>query len=204
MNWQKIQREIRIQQLGKYNDWKEQIAKDCFNRCVYCSIHENPWGGIDNFHIDHFKPKSKFSELTNIIYNLYYSCPICNRFKSDDWKNECQFDLDIIGYPDPSDHNYQTIFEMDSTTFELKGKFESSKYLIDRLYLNRPQLILERREFILNKRVETLINDTSKLLNQKNLNKDFYVKYGKICTALSLLMIRRQEVRPYRLEDIRK
>ncbi|MBB1644948.1 HNH endonuclease [Sphingobacterium sp. UME9] len=204
MNWQKIDRNSRIQQQGKYNNWKEQIAKDCFHRCVYCSIHESPWGGIDNFHIDHFKPKSKFSELTNVIYNLYYSCPICNRFKSDDWQNDCIANLDVIGYPDPSEHDFQKLFEIDMTTFKLKGNFKSSRYVINRLYLNRPQLILERREFFLNKKAEILISEFRDLVTQKNLNRGFLKKYIELSMDLSLLILKRNEISPYRLVDIRK
>ena len=77
MNWNKIDNKIRKQpKTGEYSDWKQQIADDCFNKCVYCSIHESPWGGIDHFHIEHFRPKSKFDKLKNIIQNLFHCCPV--------------------------------------------------------------------------------------------------------------------------------
>ena len=101
MNWKLVNKDPTTQpKRGTYSDWKEQIAQECYNQCVYCSIHESQFGGINNFHIDHFRPKSIFKNLENDICNLFYSCPICNRFKSDDWPNEPN--LDTISYPDPS------------------------------------------------------------------------------------------------------
>ena len=114
MNWKQIDRESRIQNEGVYSEWKQQISNDCYNQCVYCSIHEMPWGGIDHYHIDHFRPQSKFEDLVNIITNLYHCCPICNKFKSNDWKNEPN-DLDRICYPDPSDYNYTDLFNLDTS-----------------------------------------------------------------------------------------
>ena len=78
MNWKQIDNSKRIQHKGLYSNWKQQISEECYNQCVYCSIHENPWGGIDHYHIDHFRPQSKFKALKNTITNLYYACPICN------------------------------------------------------------------------------------------------------------------------------
>lgn len=38
---------------------------------------------IDNFELDHFKPKSdeRFASLAADYYNLYYSCHVCNHYK---------------------------------------------------------------------------------------------------------------------------
>ena len=115
MQWKKIDKTLRVQKAGVYSDWKQQISDDCYNQCVYCSIHENPWGGIDHYHIEHFRPQSKFEDQTNIITNLYLACPVCNRFKSDDWPNE-PTDLNILCYPDPSDYDYSELFQFDPQT----------------------------------------------------------------------------------------
>ena len=146
MNWKLVVKDTKNQPAtGSYSDWKEQIAEECFYQCVYCSIHESQFGGINNYHIDHFRPKSfpEFKSLENDICNLFYSCPICNRFKSDDWPAEP--DINIISYPDPSKINYSDLFVM-TDNYEIFGKYTSSKYLVIRLFLNRAQLIMERRE----------------------------------------------------------
>ncbi|MBP6023291.1 HNH endonuclease [Ferruginibacter sp.] len=202
MNWKQIQKNTRVQNEGVYTDWKQQISDDCFNQCIYCSIHENPWGGIDHYHIEHFRPKSKFEELEHIITNLYHACPICNKFKSDDWPNEND-DLNKVCYPDPSDYNYTDLFEFDNKTHTLVGKYKSSTYLINRLYLNRPQLTYERREQFLKIKAEALINDAKELIDlidDVGLIKDAFRTIANLSQHLHI----RGNIPPYKLVEIRK
>jgi hypothetical protein len=205
MHWKQIDSTVRIQpNAGSYNDWKEQIAEDCNKRCVYCSIHEEPWGGIDHYHIDHFRPKSKeeFKVLLNSITNLYYACPVCNRFKSDDWPNDCD-DLEKACYPDPSFHNYSTLFSLDEKNYNISGLYVASKYIINRLYLNRPQLVYERREFNLKLKAEVLLADARNLLeisDDLGLIKQLSFLIIKITQHLLI----RDQIRPYKLAEIRK
>lgn len=202
MNWKLIDRTKRIQLDGVYTAWKQQIAEDCYNQCVYCSIHESPWGGIDHYQIDHFRPSSKFSNLQNTITNLYYSCPICNKFKSDDWQNEPD-NLDVICYPDPSDHNYSDLFNLDLDNYNLQGKFVSSRYVINRLYLNRPQLVYERRESLLNLKFKSLLEETSALLSECE-DHDLRNQYINLSLRLQKFMLSRANITPYKLSEIRK
>lgn len=207
MNWKIIDRVSRIQpNSGCYSDWKEQIASDCYHQCVYCSIHEGQFGGINNFHIDHFRPKSKkkFKHLENDINNLFYSCPICNRFKSNDWPNEP--DLNSICYPDPSFTDYSEIFQINSES-KIQGKFVASDYIAIRLYLNRPQLIFERRESKDTKKASELIYQISALIdNQQEMISalDAYKTLNQIQTKIRELVDKRKFIRPYELKDIRK
>ena len=202
MQWKKIDKTLRVQKAGVYSDWKQQISDDCYNQCVYCSIHENPWGGIDHYHIEHFRPQSKFEDQTNIITNLYLACPVCNRFKSDDWPNE-PTDLNILCYPDPSDYDYSELFQFDPQTHTLIGRYTSSKYLINRLYLNRPQLVYERREHFLKLKAEALINDAKKLIESCDdiaLVKQAFDLIANITQHLHT----RANISPYKLIEIRK
>lgn len=202
MNWRKIDRNSRVQNEGVYSDWKQQISDDCFNQCVYCSIGEQPWGGIDHYHIEHFKPKSKFAELENIITNLYHACPICNRFKSDDWPNETG-DLDKICYPDPSDFDYNDLFVQSASDFKLSGKNIASNYIINRLYLNRPQLIFERREAKLSAKADNLMNETSELI-KNGIAPELLTEFALLSIEMHSHLSKRREIVPYRLSDIRK
>lgn len=202
MNWKIIEKDKRVQKRGVYSDWKQQISDDCHNQCVYCSIHENPWGGIDHYHIEYLRPQSKFKKLENTITNLYHACPICNKFKSDDWPND-NYDLGKICYPDPSDHNYSDLFEFDHNTHSLIGKNVASTYLINRLYLNRPQLTYERREQFLKIKAEALINDAKKLIelmDDINLAKQAFVIIANLTQHLHY----RGNIPPYKLKEIRK
>lgn len=202
MNWQKIDKAKRKQESGEYNEWKEQIAADCYYMCVYCSIHESHWGGIDHYHIDHYKPKSKFPNLINTITNLYYACPVCNRFKSDDWQGDSN-DLNVICYPDPSDHDYRDLLKMDLQSYILIGKYTSSKYLINKLYLNRPQLIYERRENCLRSKAQKLISETAELIKLCN-DIDIVKEAFEIIASITQHIHAKSNIRPYKLVDIRR
>ena len=129
---------------GVYSDWKVPIATNCRNQCVYCTISEGEYGGIDNFHIEHFRPKSIFGALENEIDNLFLACAICNRFKSDEWPGEPQIAGNTATFLDPSTANYHShiSFAPDAT---LSGQTVAGIYIIERLFLNRGQLIISRR-----------------------------------------------------------
>jgi hypothetical protein len=202
MKWKLIPKTKRVQGIGVYSEWKQQISDDCFNQCVYCSIHESPWGGIDHYHIDHYRPKSKFVELEHVITNLYHACPICNRFKSDDWPDDSD-DLHKVCYPDPCEHNYSDLFELDPVTYHLSARDVAPNYVINRLYLNRPQLIYERREFVLRVKAEALINDTKRLVELSN-DIDLIKKAACLIADLVQHLQLRADITPYRLKDIKK
>ena len=161
-----------------------------------------PWGGIDHYHIDHFRPQSKFEDLVNIITNLYHCCPICNKFKSNDWKNEPN-NLETICYPDPSDHNYNELFKLDTSNFTLDGKYLAATYLINRLYLNRPQLVYESREHFLNSRYKILIKETEALISECEDN-ELKNETIKTIIRISQFLLSRDKVPPYKLEEIKK
>lgn len=203
MNWKQINNSNRIQPSGVYKEWKQQISDDCFNQCVYCSIHENPWGGIDHYHIEHFRPKSIFEELENTITNLYHACPICNRFKSDDWPSDNTNDLDQICYPDPGEYNYSDLFEYDTNTHTLKGKYKASEYLVLRLYLNRPQLIHERRERLLTLKWHALMEEINENILKIN-DIELYKEMSQISYKITAHLQIRSNIVPYKLEEIRK
>ncbi len=207
MNWKLIVKDIKKQPaIGTYTDWKEQIAEECFFQCVYCSIHESQFGGIDHYHIDHFKPKIKFPKHINDILNLFYTCPICNRFKNDDWPGEP--DLNTISYIEPSKYDYALLFDLNKD-FELEGKYTASKYMVLRLYLNRAQLILERREAHrrnreseLRESINTLLLDVDKL--DKDYAFEIVMSVTQVFNNLLTLEQKKREIRQYKLSDIRK
>lgn len=207
MNWKLICKNQNNQPTtGTYSDWKEQIAEECFYQCVYCSIHEAQFGGIDHYHIDHFRPKSKFPESIEDILNLFYTCPVCNRFKSDDWPGEP--DLNTTTYIDPSKINYSELFYL-KTDFEIVGNYTASKYIILRLYLNRSQLIFERRES--SKRIQEIkLRESINVLIEQigELDTKYALETLKNITAIynNLLTLeqKKREIRPYQLLDIRR
>ncbi|MBI1765278.1 MAG: hypothetical protein HYR56_28015 [Acidobacteria bacterium] len=173
MKWKRISKENTQQPAsGTYNDWKEFLANEGFNQCVYCAIHEAAFGGQRNFHVEHYRPKSKFASLVNDIFNLYYACAICNVFKSDDWPSEPCADHSLIFYPNPSEVDYDTLFDIDLNTGLVSGKFVVSRYLVEQLHLNRDQLVLERRTFFIYEQIGQMREALRQLTNELMLIGD--------------------------------
>lgn len=208
MNWRLILKDKANQpENGTYTDWKEQIAEECFYQCIYCSINEAQFGGIDHYHIEHYKPKSieRFKALENDICNLFYSCPICNRFKSNDWPNDAD-DLDTICYPDPSEYDYSELFDISIDDYKVYGKYVSTKYMTERLYLNRPQLLYERRETVLQQRADNVTKAIESLQEMIDIQEDLLLLKESNKGIIELLKTtqKRNNIRPYKLAEIRK
>ena len=70
---------------NNYRDYKNELRHDFRNRCGYCDALDEYFGGRHGSHIDHFAPRSLFPTLETEYENLVYSCPFCNRAKSNKW-----------------------------------------------------------------------------------------------------------------------
>ncbi len=86
---------------ASYISFKPYIRADFNKRCGYCDDLDFYHGGSRGYQIDHFKPHSiaRFSALKEEYSNLVYSCPFCNRAKSNKWE-------DTDGFIDPCDEEY--------------------------------------------------------------------------------------------------
>jgi len=208
MNWKKIEKAPgKKPPTGTYSDWKPLLAEEGFNQCVYCAIPESLLGGIRNFHVEHYRPKSKFSNLENDYSNLFYACPICNTFKSNDWPSEPVEDHSVASYPNPSEVDYNTLFESDTQKGLIKGKNVAAKYIQEKMFLNRPQLITERRvHFLLNRGCKE-IEETKKILEKFQIDTD-YRQYSKAFMDLWIgfdkLLKTLYEIPRYQMNDIKK
>jgi hypothetical protein len=209
MRWKRVAFDRVQPAKGKYSDWKTGIANDCFQQCVYCAISESAYGGIDNFHIDHLKPRSRFEDLEHIITNLFLACAICNRFKSDDWPGEHSADHSQPSYPDPSGYDYNDLFTIDLNTYAVSGQFPATTYLTEKLYLNRPQLLIERRSSFLNERLiklEESMRGLLELLTDVDLPETNELLKRLLAGMVQLLQLKREAdtARPYEREDVRR
>jgi hypothetical protein len=169
---------------------------------VYCAIPEGRFGGIRNFHIEHFRPKAKFPKLENIIANLYLACAICNVLKSDDWPAEPVANHSRAAYPDPSLTDYNAILVISSSTHEVRSPKVAGKYLIERVLLNRAQLILERR---LAAMVSSL-NEFETWLNaaMRDMTKEELQITVGVLQEVSRVKTKTLEARPYRDPDTKR
>lgn len=70
-----------------YAHYRDHVAKDCQDRCVYCDAHCDEVGGAEAMQLDHFRPESfdEFQALVNDPRNLHYACGRCNLLKSNHW-----------------------------------------------------------------------------------------------------------------------
>src|SRR4030095_2488898 len=49
-----------------YRRFRPYIREDFNECCAYCLLHELLAGGTENFELDHFKPKSRYPDLTHM------------------------------------------------------------------------------------------------------------------------------------------
>ncbi len=213
MNWTVIDKTKtqRPSQVAEYRDYKPFLRREADQKCVYCAIGENPLGGYDNFHVEHFRPKSinKFNHLLKEFENLFYACAICNRFKSNDWPNDPNSDHSVISYPDPKDVDYNVLFSFEQNGI-LRGNYVASKYLVEKLNLNRPQLINERREKLMRDKIKSLIEFSKKMKDTAEKNGmteeilQVILKLFDKIMALTLLLNEEKEIARYEPSDIRR
>ena len=125
-----------------YHCYKKYLKDDFQRRCAYCNTHDE-WLLPLPFEIDHFIPRAVFEEakrtdLDTDYRNLMYSCPICNRLKSNLYKGNIP-EKEIVNpfFYNPVDIDYNTIFFRDE-----KGRICSDdkmgKQMIKRLQFYRP------------------------------------------------------------------
>lgn len=211
MNWKIINKsEAPIK--GKfYWDWKDFLADEGYNHCVYCTIHESSFGRR-NFHVEHYKPKSipEFQCLSHEHSNLFFACCICNCFKGSYWVDP-KNDFSNCSFPDPSKVDYNDLFFLKNDA-TLTGKNISGEFIIHKLYLNRPQLILYRKQQLLDIRLKTLIDffiETKEKVKIK-INEGNHEGLGYLVSILDsyekLLQLQLQikKTIPYTSNDIKK
>ena len=128
---------------GTYKDWKDILRVEGRYQCVYCTISEGRFGGLRNFHVEHYRPKSKYAAHENSIANLFYACAICNSFKGSDWPGDPAKDFSNAAYPDPSACCYSEFLSVDGHGL-VGSSVVAGKFIVERLYLNRPQLVNAR------------------------------------------------------------
>jgi len=148
-----------------YQSFRQPLKHDFNQRCGYCDDPDTHYGQEVDYHIDHFKPKSKFPNLETEYSNLIYSCPYCNRAKSNTWQ-------DRNGFIDPCDNKYNDHLKRNNKG-QIKPKTPRGEYIVKNL-----KLFIKRHELI------WLIN---KFENQKTqLNK--VIDSGDTSNAVSLLI----------------
>ncbi|MBP9759132.1 hypothetical protein KBD45_05540 [Candidatus Dojkabacteria bacterium] len=204
MKWKIVDKTSVPTDIKKYRERREQIRQECGLQCVYCAIHEGQFGGSRNFHIEHYRPKSTFQELEHEYTNLFYSCCVCNCYKGSDWPDEPNSDLSNISYPCPSTTDFNNIFSLKIQNFHLEGQNTSSRYVIERLNLNRPMLITFRKKDCLLAKIDKLNQEIKETLLKvdNEIKSKFNERFTNILTEVISVMTKYDSCNPYESSDL--
>lgn len=118
-------------------DAREQVRVRYDFRCGYCGTHETEVGAL--LTVDHFHPTIFGGSHT--LDNWIYCCDACNRFKSDYWHTSPRRRL----LHPLRDHREEHMVE-EAITARWIGTTPRGKFHIERLHLNRPELLRKRYE----------------------------------------------------------
>lgn len=166
-----------VKTYANYRSFKPYLRTDFKMKCGYTDCSDFWFGGSKTFHIDHFKPKSKFPKLETSYSNLVYCCSYVNILKSDD-ENE---------YLDPCNVNYNEHFERDNDgNIFAKKESATAVYMHKtlKMFLKRYQIIwmldkLIEKIDLLGDVIEKNPNISDDIRNEYvNLNLEFH-KYRK-------------------------
>lgn len=217
-----------IPSFNEYSQYRDYLRIASNYSCTYCTLTENESPG-STFHIDHFRPFSKFKSLENDCTNLRYSCPKCNAHKSNKWISTdegCIFDCNSckeksceknierfinVLIEDPNDY----LFCKDELIYSRNDEAIGT-YVIDKLRLNRPQLQkirLIRAEY---DKLTCKINDFQKMIHEdrklildiekhvsemNDILDEEYVQLFKLTMDMMLLLIKKSQ---FILDDIKR
>lgn len=205
MKWQLIDKTaVQIPTGGTYSQWKPQLAREGGSRCVYCCIPESKFGGSRNFHVEHYRPKSIFPKLTNEYGNLFYACGICNIFKSDDWPADHQLgSYTRAAYPDPSLVNYSDFLNVDEPSGMVESQTFTGRYVIERLHLNRPQMVGLRAMSALVGRIDVAKKELQELWEAGAVHDNNKDEVMDLLFALVGMWKKVSEAKPYSVDQLR-
>lgn len=124
-----------------YWKYRALVREDFSECCAYCLLHELLAAGEPNFQLDHFRPKSlpQFAHLVNDFFNLYYSCSVCNRYKSNSWPS-LDREAQGYGYVDLCKHDFLAHFREEPEGI-WRPLTRQAEYTLEKLRLNRPDLV---------------------------------------------------------------
>ncbi len=120
----------------KHPDNKNALKKSSYDKCMYC---ESKISHIDFAHVEHIKPKDKFTDLEFNWDNLGYACNKCNNKKSNKYFDDTPF---VNPYEEPPEDN---LYAFGAILRPKKGS-ERGEITIQEIGLNRPDLLEKRAE----------------------------------------------------------
>ncbi len=129
-----------------YQSFRAAVREDFRATCAYCLLEEKWAAGLENFEIDHFRPRSRFPHLALDFYNLYWSCHVCNRIKAANWPS-AELQAKGIALVDLCSDDFDLHFA-ELANGKWHGKTASAEYTIEALRLNRAHLVALRQALL--------------------------------------------------------
>lgn len=163
---------------------KKRLIDDFDHRCAYCDDLDKYSGGSKMYHVEHFAPKEKFSELEFQYDNLLYSCPYCNISKSNKWPSKSS-SVNVVGnkgFVDPCTDEYEKHL----------GRYESGEIYyttqLGRYMFYEMKLYLQRHQLIYNLgRIHTKLKEVKKEIDRReNVHKsaeELKELYKELCVV---------------------
>jgi hypothetical protein len=159
---------------------RDQICAAYNFRCGYCGVSEAESGGELN--IDHFRPLAQGGTVS--LSNLVYACSTCNRFKGDYWPAAEAGSEAMLLHPGQNDLATHVAQMPDG---RLRGLTPRGWFHIQRLRLNREQLVLQRQRRDEERQLRQMLEDS--LHAQADL-RAYSRRLERDITALMELMAR--------------
>jgi hypothetical protein len=117
-----------------HDDIKERLIEETKRKCAYC---ESKISNVTFEHVEHIKPKSKYTDLIAEWNNLTITCPKCNVNKGDKYNEKLPF---INPYEDkPQEH-------LDAYGPMVTPRTKRGKFTKNVLRMNRVGLLENRRD----------------------------------------------------------
>ena len=134
-----------------------QIVREAYDyRCGYCGVSESDIGG--ELQVDHYQPATKNG--ADSLDNLVYACVHCNQFKGNYWADVNDPDSFHILHPEKDD----TVIHIQVTASgRVEGLTPRGWFHINRLQLNRPQLVVWRQNWQRYRRIERALNQSEEI-----------------------------------------
>ncbi|SEH27476.1 HNH endonuclease family protein [Chryseobacterium culicis] len=154
---------------ANYKSFKKYLREDFNFRCGYTDCSDFWFGGSNTFHIDHFKPYSKYPTLKTTYSNLVYCCSYVNILKSNDEGNYLHpYDVD---FNEHFDRNIEGRITPKATSVEANYMYNKLKLGLKRYALiwKLDELVDKQKRLI--EKIETLedgdLKDSLHILNSK-------------------------------------
>ncbi|MCC6555588.1 MAG: HNH endonuclease [Polyangiaceae bacterium] len=119
------------------DELRAQVRERFHARCAYCGVHEEDVGST--LTVDHHRPRARGG--TSEAENLVYACARCNEHKGVYWHEQDPPHVRLL-HPGHDDLTQHLRVGDDG---HITGVTAEGQFFVQRLRLNRPQLVAHRR-----------------------------------------------------------